>query len=351
MLKVASKFLFLLILLNLIHLFIVTGYQNRISNRNANTKHQIFINNRNSHNIQATTVPIDVTTQLNDLKRSGKLNRWASSVTFAKPMSEIDLLFITRTSFSSTKYFDDLLLSMEKSKRNYISSNFVVSTIIFSLIGLIVIPQIHEIPVSVKNIFGLLSIAYPFIYTIVAGVSPDFIKRFDKILQFGKENEIDELERILYHEAGHMLVGYLCGVAISNYSIDGDIESQTAVEINPKYLSISMNGQQTSKQFNNSLPTINIGNLLVVAMAGVISETLIFGNSKGGGEDLQTAQILLNIIKTSNSDKIGYLRWATSKALTLLLINRNALDKLTIAMKNKADINECYKIIEQSEQT
>jgi len=44
-----------------------------------------------------------------------------------------------------------------------------------------------------------------------------------------------------------------------------------------------------------------------------------------------------------------YLRWATLKALTLLRLQRDALDALAAAMKEGRSVKECIAVIEESE--
>jgi hypothetical protein len=49
-------------------------------------------------------------------------------------------------------------------------------------------------------------------------------------------------------------------------------------------------------------------------MVGMVSETLRFGDSKGGAEDLQFATEILRILKTPNEEKEGALQWAVLKS-------------------------------------
>jgi ribosome-interacting GTPase 1 len=43
----------------------------------------------------------------------------------------------------------------------------------------------------------------------------------------------------------------------------------------------------------------------------------------------------------------GYLRWATLKAITLLRLERDALDSLADAMKKGRSVAECIAVIEE----
>lgn len=146
--------------------------------------------------------------------------------------------------------------------------------------------------------------------------------------------------------SGHILVGYLCGVAVQSYSINDDISSHAAVDFDPDVFTQTLNVPDT--QTSTSRSVNSLGALVVVAMAGVVAETLRFGDSKGGGQDLIVARAILQSNGIPPSQCMGYLRWSVGKSLSLLRLNRNALDELAWAIEEGRNIIECYGIIEDT---
>lgn len=95
------------------------------------------------------------------------------------------------------------------------------------------------------------------------------------------------------------------------------------------------------------------GRLLVVSVAGVVAETLRFGVSNGGVDDLTVAATILNDLKEKKiierrGSSDGYIRWAIGKALQLLRIHRDALDSVAEDMRAGKSIFECIETIENT---
>jgi hypothetical protein len=285
-----------------------------------------------------------LTKSLNSLKNAGKLPKFASSIAFAKPMSSKEFYQVSRISFSSSSYYDEVIRSMDiNQKQNQLISIYILTSIISILSASIVFPLIN-MPVDIKNALSLFCLSYPFIGALICFSFPDIVFKLIAYIQnYGRRNKLED-ERILYHEAGHILVGYLSGVAVNSYVIDGDIASHAAVDIDEDYFTATLNDiDQKTKP-----PKLGISNLILLAMAGVVAETLRYGDSKGGEQDLLVAKSLLASINVSTDEITGYLRWAIAKALVLLRLNRNALDELVMAIKQNEDIQECYQIIEKT---
>lgn len=150
--------------------------------------------------------------------------------------------------------------------------------------------------------------------------------------------------------AGHILVGYLSGVAVQSYSVDDNMSSHAAVDIDPEIFTFAMNAPDKGDNYRavSSTSTTTLGSLLTVALAGVVAESLRFGNCKGGGQDLLVARTIMQLGNVSPADYMGYLRWSVGKCLSLLRLNRNALDELALAIKERKSIEECYNIIEDT---
>jgi len=226
----------------------------------------------------------------------------------------------------------------------------------------------------------------------ISQLSPSSLSQQIQNKGFNKEQE-----RILYHEAGHFLAGYLTGVTITEYDIYGDRDAGTSLTINlPNNNKLRYNrsnqaniDRSSSSRYgdNEVLSASRCGSLLIVAMAGMVAETLRFGTSKGGAEDYPTALAILqyygisrrtyeassssnsssgssrssssssssssgnNItsqrtIIFSDSDVDAYLRWAVLKSLVLLRLYRDELDILVDCMRNDGSIGDCIAAIE-----
>jgi hypothetical protein len=279
----------------------------------------------------------DFVTRLNALKNEGKISKWSSTLMDIKSSTtKADLQFVSRTSFSSLNYFEDIIEGAKKSQQaGSIELPFIYISVFSFLLSSIVIPLI-SIPNSVKNVLGLFFLLLPFLLILINLAAPTLYLSLQK--KKSKANTEDLNERILYHEAGHLLAGYLCGIPIISYDITGDRDAGTTIELDISEKSTMAEKMQSLK--NKS------GNLLTVSMAGMVSETLRFGDSKGGAEDLQFATEILRILKTPNEEKEGALRWAVLKSLLLLRIHRDALDRVADSMRKEASVAICIQTIE-----
>ena len=90
-----------------------------------------------------------------------------------------------------------------------------------------------------------------------------------------------------------------------------------------------------------------VGSLLIVAMAGVVAESLRFGDCYGGIEDFPLAVNILKSYGVNDADVDAYLRWGILKALILLRINRDTLDSLADMMRSQRSVVDCIIHIER----
>eukprot|EP01038_Epipyxis_sp_PR26KG_P005838 gene5838-8055_t len=193
-----------------------------------------------------------------------------------------------------------------------------------------------------KNIFGLFGIFFPFIFLIVQFLFPNLNNRNRSI----NDNSIEK-ERIIYHEAGHFLAGYLCGVLIEGYDVTGQRDAGLVISTELPLIPITSNNNNLSEKKEILFLNSKIGSLLIVSMAGIVAETLRFGESKGGIMDLSLAKGILYNYDIKNKYEVdSYLRWAVLKALVLLKLHRDELDEISEMMRNNQTVMECMKSIE-----
>ena len=275
---------------------------------------------------------LELSSALNILKSDGLIKKWDSTLLEPKPTSKQDLYMITRTSFSTKDYLQDII-NNARIKDNFDFAN-IAYAITFTCMTSIIIPQL-EISDFYKNILGILSLSTPFMILLITILFPNFTIRGLTSTRTNQRNEAMMLrERIAYHEAGHFLAGYLCGIPILGYVLSSIRSSNTILEF-----------PLSQSDIINSIKK-NAGHMLVVAMSGVVAETLCFGDSKGGLEDFPVALEVLRQINIPENQRESYLRWAVLKALILLRIHRSTLDCVANAMTDGISVNECFARIE-----
>lgn len=222
---------------------------------------------------------------LDEEKALGKFALWKVTNVEYKSISKFDLQFATRTSFSSDDYFGDLFKNMNSGTA--LTGPYLLFSFLPILFTSIILPQIDFIPRNMITIFSSISLVLPFVYLSVNIIAPDVLVRLLYNNDSGDSDrvKIKQRERIAYHEAGHMLTGYLCGILVLAYDISGDRDASTTIDFAEDSVSQSVEDTFSAKA----------AHLLVVAMAGVVAETLRFGDSRGGQQVICYVNLILQI--------------------------------------------------------
>ena len=255
---------------------------------------------------------------LDTLKLGGKIRKWSSTNLDYRAVSEVELFQVTRNSFSTKDLLQDILKAVE------LPTPIDGKTIAGSFL-LIVATSLLPLPSAVQTVLLSASIALPFILLLLSITIPE------TLLSLKREKTAPEVEkdRIAYHEAGHFLVGYLCGVFIQSYDVSGEKDAGTM---------IVLEDGKTLKAKS--------AHLMVTAMAGVVAETLRFGNCRGGVEDIPVVYEVMRMEKIKARERQGVLRWTLLKALSLLNIYRDELDEIAHGMKSGKGVNDLIADIE-----
>jgi len=271
----------------------------------------------------STSFPLTVV-ELNKLKACGTLVKWKSAgILVPEPTTPVQLQVVSRMSFSSVDYFADLLSAAVDgggggSTTNKNSEAGLIALSATSVCtSAFLVPQLDALSQSVKNTLGLVFLLAPMAFILLSIVAPGLSSSLGR-----REAEVEAKtnERIAYHEAGHLLGGYLVGAFIAEYRLGGDNDS--AIEIEPS-------------------SDLGLGGILIVAVSGMVAETLRFGDSKGGAQDLTVAAEALRRAKVPAKSRDGLLRWAVLKALVLLRAHRDELDEVATAMRCSQSVREC----------
>eukprot|EP00981_Chlorochromonas_danica_P014930 scaffold9485_cov248-Ochromonas_danica.AAC.5 len=292
------------------------------------------------------------------LKSDGIINRWSTTVLEPIRVSAIELKIVTRKSFQSNDFLQDMIRNSLRPKNAFASVNLINLCFLTTIIGLVSHFLLFPNHSTLEPLF-LISCLLPFGVMGIGFFAPDFIASIDDEIvhivamlfpQIAKnikyEDGKERKRRICYHEAGHFLAGYLCGVPVIEYDVSGKNDAGISVLVDLPILRRGHNPPTMDRK--------SIGGLLVVAMAGIVAESLVYGVSKGGKQDFPIALEVLKQLPLPNKTSMSaeetedYLRWALLKAVILLRMYVPVLVALAEAMHRNAPLAECLSIVEST---
>jgi hypothetical protein len=146
--------------------------------------------------------------------------------------------------------------------------------------------------------------------------------------------------RLIYHEAGHFLVGHLAGLRVAGYTLRA---GGSAVRFT----------DEADARFSRSEPAAadaTVDAIACVSMAGLAAEVVACGSAEGGLDDLAQlrtafAELAPKQLRSTRAQD-ERIRWATLMALTLLTRHRRELDALASAFERQASVDECIAAVE-----
>jgi hypothetical protein len=154
-------------------------------------------------------------------------------------------------------------------------------------------------------------------------------------------------ERIIYHEAGHFLAAYLMEIPVSGYALsawEAFQQGQTAqggVRFDDEKLLEQLQQGQISAQLLDRYCT--------VWMAGIAAEQSVYRAASGGTDDRQKIRILWRQLQRPGNEAKMKERWGILQAKALIEKHQSAYEALVEALKERAPIAECYRILEQGQ--
>ncbi|MGD1905712.1 MAG: ATP-dependent Zn protease [Leptolyngbyaceae cyanobacterium] len=150
-------------------------------------------------------------------------------------------------------------------------------------------------------------------------------------------------QRVLHHEAGHLLMAHLLSIPVTDYSLTAweawrkGFPGQGGVQFDTASLETAVGEGQIPAQLLNRY--------CVVWMAGVAAEQLMYGEALGGQDDRQKFTILWQQLGRTVQQGLAQQRWALLQAKTLLEQHGEAYQALVEAMAEQTPVADCQALL------
>lgn len=150
-------------------------------------------------------------------------------------------------------------------------------------------------------------------------------------------------QRVVHHEAGHLLVAHLLSIPMTDYSLTAwgswrkGFPGQGGVQFDTVTLEAAMGEGQIPAQLLNRY--------CMVWMAGVAAEQLMYGEALGGQDDRQKFTLLWQQLGRTVQQGLAQQRWALLQAKTLLEQHSGAYQVLVEAMATQTSLEACQVLL------
>ncbi|KAH6803169.1 stress regulated protein [Perilla frutescens var. frutescens] len=154
--------------------------------------------------------------------------------------------------------------------------------------------------------------------------------------------------RVIQHEAGHFLIAYLLGILPKGYTLTSlealkkegsfNVQAGTAF-VDFKFLEEVSTGKVSASTLNR---------FSCIALAGVVTEYLLFGAAEGGLADINTLDRLLKSLGFTQKKTDAQVRWAVLNTTLILRRHEKTQAVLAEAMSEGKSVGSCVDMIEKT---
>ncbi|MGG6296910.1 ATP-dependent Zn protease [Leptolyngbya sp. AN02str] len=225
---------------------------------------------------------------------------------------------------------------------NQVSFNLLAISIFTVVMATLLGPLIHLSPVvPALAVAGAMTLAA---FDTLGWQNRGSTLLLDAIARFSPEHR----DRVLHHEAGHFFVAHMLGIPITGYTLSAweAFRQQQfgagGVSFDTSKLEAEVSTGQIAAQ--------RVDQYCQVWMAGIAAEQLVYGNAEGGEGDRDQIRLLWTALKRPLAEAELKQRWAALQAKTLLETNRDRYEALVEQMRQKAPVEACKAVLDQSVQ-
>lgn len=277
-----------------------------------------------------------VVKEFDALRSANQIKLWSSVVPSFRRTSLGEVKMLTRGVIKEGTL--DINGEDDMQTINFSFYGTLVSSMALSLLAACVIPDV-DIPFMKGEVlryvtsFSLGSLPFAF---LGLGLSlPGLLQA--GLIQARRALSPEYSERLVRHEAGHLLVGYAMGLPVDAYRADDPV--RFAVQfMDPRPAAGAWRGLEHD----------DVDRLCAVSLAGVVAEAMRFGDGIGGVADLAQLQGWLSRASPPLNDRQQQdrVRWGCVAAYTVLATHPAALEELVRRMAAGRPVAECLVALE-----
>ncbi|WP_016951904.1 hypothetical protein [Anabaena sp. PCC 7108] len=150
-------------------------------------------------------------------------------------------------------------------------------------------------------------------------------------------------ERILHHEAGHFLVANLLEIPVTGYTLSA---WEAWKQGQPGQGGITLeDGELTAQIEKGQITAQMLDRYCTIWMAGIAAETLVFNSAEGGNDDKTKLIEVLQVLGFSEAGYQQKQRFHLLQSKNLIQENWDSYQALVAAMKRRATVSECQRVI------
>jgi len=153
-------------------------------------------------------------------------------------------------------------------------------------------------------------------------------------------------KRVAYHEAGHFLVAYLVGVLPRAYTLSSLDAFRRFQRLNIQAGTQFCDSVFVKEVQSGRISASSLEKYTCVALAGVVTEYLRFGQAEGGVGDVMQLDSMFRGLNFTQLKADGEVRWAVLNVAAMLRRHEALHDRLAEGMQRGASVGELIQMIE-----
>lgn len=154
--------------------------------------------------------------------------------------------------------------------------------------------------------------------------------------------------RVIQHEAGHFLIAYLVGILPRGYTLSSFDALKKEGSLNVQAGTTFVDFEFVEEVKTGKVSATMLNRFSCIALAGVATEYLLYGQAEGGLTDINKLDGLLKSLGFTQKKADSQVRWAVLNTILLLRRHEEARAKLTDAMARGKSVGSCIDVIEEA---